>query len=260
MAVTAGKILLPEVGSSTHYHAHLCQPALGAHHGKDEARSACTSSTAPMAAAGAEASGRRLARIRPDARRASPATRCRSFHKYLISLYKFTALRYRFHGLTGPVALTMLRATLKRTAVDRLAGRGGCDGQGRSGQTRPAKPARTASGRWQRRRPGAPPASTSKHLLRRDGRKGATGRTIRSLQAMTGVGQALKLSSEFIAGIAVGVGIGWVIDRWAGTSPWGLIVFLLLGFGAAVLNVLRSAGMVAEARVEAAAARMAAAG
>jgi ATP synthase protein I len=63
---------------------------------------------------------------------------------------------------------------------------------------------------------------------------------------MTGVGAALKLSSEFIAGIAVGVGIGWVIDRWAGTSPWGLIVFLLLGFAAAVLNVLRSAGMVAE--------------
>jgi ATP synthase protein I len=63
---------------------------------------------------------------------------------------------------------------------------------------------------------------------------------------MTGVGAALKLSSEFIAGIAVGVGIGWVVDRWAGTSPWGLIVFLLLGFGAAVLNVLRSAGVVAE--------------
>lgn len=63
---------------------------------------------------------------------------------------------------------------------------------------------------------------------------------------MTGVGAALKLSSEFIAGIAVGVGIGWVIDRWAGTSPWGLIVFLLLGFGAAVLNVLRSAGKIAE--------------
>lgn len=62
-----------------------------------------------------------------------------------------------------------------------------------------------------------------------------------------GYGQALKLSSEFIAGIAVGAGLGWIIDRMAGTSPWGLIVFLLLGFGAGVLNVLRSAGMVAEA-------------
>ena len=44
----------------------------------------------------------------------------------------------------------------------------------------------------------------------------------------------------------MGVGLGWIIDRLAGTSPWGLIVFLLLGFGAGVLNVLRSAGVVAE--------------
>lgn len=63
--------------------------------------------------------------------------------------------------------------------------------------------------------------------------------------SLVGYGQALKLSSEFIAGIGVGVGIGWMIDRLAGTSPWGLIVFLLLGFCAGVLNVLRSAGMVA---------------
>lgn len=70
--------------------------------------------------------------------------------------------------------------------------------------------------------------------------KGRTG-------SVTGYGQALKLSSEFIAGIAVGVGIGWLIDELAGTSPWGLIVFLLLGFGAGVLNVMRSAGMVTDA-------------
>ena len=61
-----------------------------------------------------------------------------------------------------------------------------------------------------------------------------------------GYGQAMKLSSEFIAGIAVGAGLGWMIDRLAGTSPWGLVVFLLLGFAAGVLNVLRSVGKVAE--------------
>ncbi|MDP3896222.1 MAG: AtpZ/AtpI family protein [Mesorhizobium sp.] len=63
---------------------------------------------------------------------------------------------------------------------------------------------------------------------------------------MAGMGYALRLSSEFIAGIVVGVAIGWVIDEAAGTSPWGLIIFLMLGFGAGVLNILRSAGMVAE--------------
>ncbi len=64
-----------------------------------------------------------------------------------------------------------------------------------------------------------------------------------------GYGQALKLSSEFIAGVLVGGGLGWVIDRWAGISPWGLIVFLLLGFGAGVLNVMRTAGLVADAGI-----------
>jgi ATP synthase protein I len=56
----------------------------------------------------------------------------------------------------------------------------------------------------------------------------------------------LKLSSEFVAGVLVGAGIGYLLDRFAGTAPWGMIVFLLLGFVAGVLNVLRSAGMVAE--------------
>ncbi|MER8951025.1 AtpZ/AtpI family protein [Mesorhizobium sp. M0185] len=64
--------------------------------------------------------------------------------------------------------------------------------------------------------------------------------------SVAGYGQALKLSSEFIAGVVVGAGIGWIIDRLAGTTPWGLIVFLLLGFGAGVLNVMRSAGLMAE--------------
>jgi len=62
----------------------------------------------------------------------------------------------------------------------------------------------------------------------------------------SGYGQAFKLSSEFIAGIAVGTGLGWFLDRLAGTSPWGLVVGLLLGFGAGILNVLRSTGQVAE--------------
>lgn len=65
--------------------------------------------------------------------------------------------------------------------------------------------------------------------------------------SMAGVGQALKLSSEFIAGVGVGVVLGWLLDHFAGTSPWGLIVFLFLGFAAGVLNVLRSVGVVAEA-------------
>ncbi|WP_305989213.1 AtpZ/AtpI family protein [Roseibium sp. MMSF_3544] len=64
-----------------------------------------------------------------------------------------------------------------------------------------------------------------------------------------GYAQAMKLSSEFIAGVLVGAGIGWVADQWLGTSPFGLILFLLLGFAAGVLNVLRSAGVVEQPQV-----------
>lgn len=64
-------------------------------------------------------------------------------------------------------------------------------------------------------------------------------------RAATGYAQAVKLSSEFIAAVAVGFAIGYGLDRFAGTKPWGMIIFLLLGFGAGVLNVMRSAGVVA---------------
>jgi ATP synthase protein I len=56
--------------------------------------------------------------------------------------------------------------------------------------------------------------------------------------------RGLRLSTEFVAGILVGAAIGWLIDRAIGSSPWGLIVFLLLGFGAGVLNMMRAAGVV----------------
>ncbi|MFY9772087.1 MAG: AtpZ/AtpI family protein [Xanthobacteraceae bacterium] len=61
----------------------------------------------------------------------------------------------------------------------------------------------------------------------------------------SGYARGFRLSSELVAGVVVGAGIGWLIDRWLGISPWGLIVFLLLGFAAGVLNVMRSAGLIA---------------
>jgi ATP synthase protein I len=56
----------------------------------------------------------------------------------------------------------------------------------------------------------------------------------------------LRLSSELVAGVIVGGAIGWALDYWLGISPWGLIVFLLLGFTAGVLNVMRTAGVMSK--------------
>jgi ATP synthase protein I len=61
----------------------------------------------------------------------------------------------------------------------------------------------------------------------------------------SGYAKGFRLSSELVAGVLVGAGLGWLIDRWFGTSPWGLMILLLLGFAAGVLNVMRSAGVIA---------------
>ena len=61
--------------------------------------------------------------------------------------------------------------------------------------------------------------------------------------------RGFRLSTELVAGVLVGALIGWLLDKWLGISPWGLIVFLLLGFAAGVLNVMRAAGVVDERRM-----------
>ena len=56
----------------------------------------------------------------------------------------------------------------------------------------------------------------------------------------SGMANALRLSSELVAGVVVGVGLGWFFDRFLGTRPFGLIVFMLLGFAAGALNLVRA--------------------
>ncbi len=60
----------------------------------------------------------------------------------------------------------------------------------------------------------------------------------------SGFAVGFRMSTELVAGVLVGGLIGWLLDHWLGISPWGLIVFLLLGFAAGVLNVMRAAGVV----------------
>ncbi len=51
----------------------------------------------------------------------------------------------------------------------------------------------------------------------------------------------MRVSIEFVAGVAVGVGIGWGLDHFLGTKPLLMVLFLLLGGGAGVMNAYRAA-------------------
>ena len=56
------------------------------------------------------------------------------------------------------------------------------------------------------------------------------------------LGQAMTLSTEFVAGVIAGGILGWIVDHVFGTKPWGLIVLLMLGFVAGIYNVMRVSG------------------
>ncbi len=54
-----------------------------------------------------------------------------------------------------------------------------------------------------------------------------------------GAAQGQQILSALLGAPLGAALIGWVIDRFAGTSPAGLLIMLFLGFGAAISQVIR---------------------
>ncbi|MDB5662118.1 MAG: hypothetical protein JWM38_2672 [Sphingomonas bacterium] len=54
-----------------------------------------------------------------------------------------------------------------------------------------------------------------------------------------GYSQGNRVLAELIAGTAGGALIGWLLDRWLGTSPWLLLVLLFGGMAVAFRNIIR---------------------
>ena len=54
-----------------------------------------------------------------------------------------------------------------------------------------------------------------------------------------GYAQGSRVLAELIGAPTGGAVIGWLLDRWFGTSPWLLLGLLLLGFAAACRNIYR---------------------
>jgi ATP synthase protein I len=65
----------------------------------------------------------------------------------------------------------------------------------------------------------------------------------------SGLARGLSLAGELVGGVIVGAGIGFGIDRLFGTTPWGFIVLVMLGFAGGVLTAMRSAGVVPERKL-----------
>ena len=86
-----------------------------------------------------------------------------------------------------------------------------------------------------------------KDLDRKIGRV-KSGREQREFDGKSGVGMsyAFRLTTEMAAALVIGTGIGWLVDGWLGTDPWGMLVFLFVGFVAGILNAYRTAKRIAD--------------
>jgi ATP synthase protein I len=75
----------------------------------------------------------------------------------------------------------------------------------------------------------------------RRAREGARRASVEERDPSSGaaLGLGFRIGLELVVAVFVGVAIGWACDRWFGTRPWGLLVFLFLGIGAGMTNVYR---------------------
>jgi len=62
----------------------------------------------------------------------------------------------------------------------------------------------------------------------------------KSSGGMSGLAQGMRMATELFAGVAVGACVGVVIDNIFGTSPLFVIVCLLFGTAAGILNIYRA--------------------
>lgn len=63
--------------------------------------------------------------------------------------------------------------------------------------------------------------------------------TVRQQGPDKGYRQGSRVLAELIAGPLGGALLGWLLDRWLGTSPWLLLALLILGFAAAIWNIVK---------------------
>ena len=60
-------------------------------------------------------------------------------------------------------------------------------------------------------------------------------------QEGSAAGLALRVITELAVGIIVTMGLGWMADKYFGTTPWCMLAFMPFGFAAGVFNVMRLA-------------------
>jgi F0F1-type ATP synthase assembly protein I len=60
------------------------------------------------------------------------------------------------------------------------------------------------------------------------------------MSGVASMGAAWGMAFDFVVTILAGLGLGWLFDRWQGSSPWGILAGLGVGFVAAFVRIIRN--------------------
>ena len=64
--------------------------------------------------------------------------------------------------------------------------------------------------------------------------------TVPDAESGRALGVGLRIGIEFVSALVVGGGLGWVVGRWLGFVPAGVLIGLVLGFATGLLSVRRA--------------------
>jgi|SRR5437899_2905562 len=63
--------------------------------------------------------------------------------------------------------------------------------------------------------------------------------------------QGYRFVGEVVGGVLGGVGLGWLLDRFAHTAPWGVVGGLLIGTGISIFTAVTTAARASKKELDA---------
>jgi ATP synthase protein I len=90
-------------------------------------------------------------------------------------------------------------------------------------------------------KPDEPNAEAPKRFDERLAAAEAAQARAQSGDAQRAMAQGYRFLGEVVGGVLMGAGLGWLLDRFAGTKPFGLVGGLLIGTGISIFVAVRSA-------------------
>ena len=99
--------------------------------------------------------------------------------------------------------------------------------------------------------PNDPPDEALRSLDQRLGAAEAAQARKVSPDTHAAMAQGYRFVGEVVGGVLGGVGLGWLLDRFAHTQPWGVVGGLLIGTGFSIFTAVTAAARASKKQLDA---------